>query len=441
MPKTKTMKKLLILTGFVFFLAGLDAQNFYDFKGVGARAAGMAFAFNAVADDATAISWNPAGITQLKKPELSLIQRVQVEEYIYRDLQDNSNDYDQKGKPYHTFDYLSFTYPLKINDRDLVLGISYQNQINYKFNYSLTYPNGDHEGTSKGTTTVNSISLCAGYTLNNFLSVGASFNKYFSLGNKNQWNYIFRLTDNTIPADYTAYVDQNEFYDFSGFNVIIGVFADLSAFDIPLKLAARVNTPLKLKNDFSSLTDYHYEYTDDDDYRIRKQDGSETYNIPWILGTGISYRIGDYLTIAADYDIKPFKDAERTFQYDLYDDKDYYPPRDELVDSSNLLVPSNDNLNQIRIGVEYILHPDFALIPVRIGWKNNPTNVANQDLNGLTTNQVNATSFNAGFGLISKNFSVDFAYEYYKYRHEGVNTFTGDHKLQSFILSLIVYIR
>ena len=39
--------------------------------GSGARAVGMGGAFIAVADDATAASWNPAGLTQLKKPEIS----------------------------------------------------------------------------------------------------------------------------------------------------------------------------------------------------------------------------------------------------------------------------------------------------------------------------------------------------------------------------------
>ena len=41
--------------------------------GSGARAAGMANAFVAVSDDGTAASWNPAGLAQLRKPELSLV--------------------------------------------------------------------------------------------------------------------------------------------------------------------------------------------------------------------------------------------------------------------------------------------------------------------------------------------------------------------------------
>ena len=41
--------------------------------GSGARAAGMGNAFIAVADDGTAASWNPAGLSQLRKSEFSLV--------------------------------------------------------------------------------------------------------------------------------------------------------------------------------------------------------------------------------------------------------------------------------------------------------------------------------------------------------------------------------
>ena len=41
--------------------------------GSGARAQGMGGAFIAVADDATAASWNPAGLVQLERPEFSFV--------------------------------------------------------------------------------------------------------------------------------------------------------------------------------------------------------------------------------------------------------------------------------------------------------------------------------------------------------------------------------
>jgi hypothetical protein len=44
-------------------------------RGSGARALGVAGAFTAVADDATAASWNPAGLIQLERPEASFMLR------------------------------------------------------------------------------------------------------------------------------------------------------------------------------------------------------------------------------------------------------------------------------------------------------------------------------------------------------------------------------
>src|SRR5207247_5699840 len=57
--------------------ASAAAQNIvFTRSGSGARAAGMANAFVAVSDDGTAASWNPAGLAQLRKPELSLVYSV-----------------------------------------------------------------------------------------------------------------------------------------------------------------------------------------------------------------------------------------------------------------------------------------------------------------------------------------------------------------------------
>src|SRR4249920_227564 len=41
--------------------------------GVGARALGMGGAFLARADDATAATWNPAGLSYLRRPEVSVV--------------------------------------------------------------------------------------------------------------------------------------------------------------------------------------------------------------------------------------------------------------------------------------------------------------------------------------------------------------------------------
>jgi long-subunit fatty acid transport protein len=48
-------------------------EGFATLVGAGARASGMGGAFTAIADDATAASWNPAGLAQLRQPEVSLV--------------------------------------------------------------------------------------------------------------------------------------------------------------------------------------------------------------------------------------------------------------------------------------------------------------------------------------------------------------------------------
>ena len=80
------MKKILILTAFLCLIYGTALSQSYvtDVSkvgttsaqflkiAVGSRAVGMGNAFVAVADDATAIYWNPAGLARLPQKEMSL---------------------------------------------------------------------------------------------------------------------------------------------------------------------------------------------------------------------------------------------------------------------------------------------------------------------------------------------------------------------------------
>jgi hypothetical protein len=68
--------RVLLVTAVVAAAATrVQAQSdvLYNRPGSGARAAGMANAFIGISDDGTAASWNPAGLGQLRKPEISLV--------------------------------------------------------------------------------------------------------------------------------------------------------------------------------------------------------------------------------------------------------------------------------------------------------------------------------------------------------------------------------
>jgi long-subunit fatty acid transport protein len=76
--------------------------------GAGPRALGMGGAFSAVADDATANTWNPAGMTQLERPEIAASvgwyqRRVRQEDGGSDDRDDVDLDHISAVLPFHAF--------------------------------------------------------------------------------------------------------------------------------------------------------------------------------------------------------------------------------------------------------------------------------------------------------------------------------------------------
>ena len=112
--------------------------------GSGARALGMGGAFTAVADDATAVSWNPAGLTNLEKPEFSVVGSFIMTKADAKDfsLADSAGSFDYSfcGDQDYTrsdLNFIGFTYPFIILDRFCVASLSYH-QI-YDFHSQLEY--------------------------------------------------------------------------------------------------------------------------------------------------------------------------------------------------------------------------------------------------------------------------------------------------------------
>ena len=104
-------------------------------RGSGARALGVAGAFTAVADDATAASWNPAGLVQLERPEASFMLRNT------RVVQDHHMDSESFSVGEDKFDdknlnYLSAVYPFRLAERNFVFSLNYQEA--YDFNQTFT---------------------------------------------------------------------------------------------------------------------------------------------------------------------------------------------------------------------------------------------------------------------------------------------------------------
>jgi len=94
-------------------------------SGSGARALGVAGAFTAIADDATAASWNPAGLTQLERPELSFVYRLKHDQLSHWS---GNSDYHVGEDNYenNALNYLSAVLPLRLFEHTAVFSLNYQ---------------------------------------------------------------------------------------------------------------------------------------------------------------------------------------------------------------------------------------------------------------------------------------------------------------------------
>jgi long-subunit fatty acid transport protein len=158
--------------------------------GSGARAAGMANAFIAVSDDGTAASWNPAGLGQLRKPELSFVsttlgQAVRVQGF--RTLDDLSAFTTARSSYRSTdLDFASLAVPATLWRKPTTFQGSWRRYypLDYREIVSMNReplaagapPAARIESNSDILGSVDVVSLAAAVKLTPRLSLGASYN-------------------------------------------------------------------------------------------------------------------------------------------------------------------------------------------------------------------------------------------------------------------------
>ena len=166
--------------------------------GSGARAQGMGGAFIAVADDATAASWNPGGLIQLERPEFSI-----VGSYAYRKRHINSSSHPESdgwnSVTREDLNYLSCALPFRAFDKNFVVSLNYQrlydfyNKLSFDYDYRSTGSSGIFQNVQTKTDfnqtgALKAVAPAIAVQLTPRLSVGATFNFWTdNLGYNNGW--------------------------------------------------------------------------------------------------------------------------------------------------------------------------------------------------------------------------------------------------------------
>jgi long-chain fatty acid transport protein len=147
--------------------------------GSGARAQGKAQAFIAVADDATAASYNPAGLVQLQQPEISVVGAY----FIRLERQDVTQP--GIGVENQTLDaanlnYLSAVYPFRLLGRNVVVSLNYQRLFDLQGAIDVASPFATIDGLqrvqSRQEGGLFTISPAVAVEITPNFSVGAAFN-------------------------------------------------------------------------------------------------------------------------------------------------------------------------------------------------------------------------------------------------------------------------
>jgi len=396
--------------------------------GAGARALGMAGAFLARADDATAASWNPAGLSYLRLPELSLVGKWDRFDVTTRSpgpsRLDDSDDR-RRGK---TFDFLAFTHPVDLGAVTGAVQFSFQRVISFSDSRDVLRNLNPIRIDTEGGFDV--LAFGTGLRVSRRWRLGFTLNRWF--------NGFTQVFDRGGAQPSLLRTD----FGFSGWNANLGLLYS------PVE---NLNLGLVGKTPFTGEVRQVLERANLDDPtgppQNRYDSALATYpqieiDFPGAIGLGASWRPSSPWTLSADY-TRTFWSKGKIFNYftlpfsgtPLEVLRNFYPerPYPTLLDPERL--PPQRDSEQVRMGVEFVANAGGALaFPIRAGYFNDRQYFVAED-----GSPPRFDGFTAGLGVIIGPILFDAAYSYERGSYLDVDM-SGNRirvKAQQVVFSLI----
>ncbi|HEY4744482.1 MAG TPA: outer membrane protein transport protein [Desulfuromonadaceae bacterium] len=408
------------------FAQQIEISSSLNPVGSGARAAGMGGAFIGIADDATAASWNPAGLVHLEKPEFSFAYG-----YFSRDQSYSSsthpelptdNSMDASG-----INYASFAYPFTLFDKNMVVSLNYQRLFdmnkNLKVNYNFNLGGGDRLNDSINFTQkgyLSTITPAFAIQVMPELYLGVALNIWSDFLGTCSWesNYNSTGTGSQGGLPVTDAIHATNKYTFSGLNTTLGFLVNLDKFSI----GGVFKSPFTANVDHTGTLAQSGSYTPVPYTAVTKE--TIQMDMPLSAGLGVAYRHNDNWTVGLDLYWTQWS------EYVLRDatGKEFNPITTKPISEGR---PSDTF--QVRLGSEYLFINGKSVIPVRAGLFYDPEPGAHgvDDFFG----------FSVGSGYSYGNYSFDIAYQFRKGNNvtgdipiDGVNSTITQHTLLSSLI-------
>lgn len=374
--------------------------------GSGARATGMGGAFISVADDATAASWNPAGLVQLEKPEVSAVYS-----YFNRNQEFDSKIHPEVGSEHgtdtHALNYASAAYPFVLFNRNMIVSLNYQRLYEMKkftrFNFLESTGDGPISQVAEFSQSGHLYALAPAFAvqIKPGLAVGATFNIWNDTVGTNGWNSTQK---NTLHANlFDGFVVSDEQIiekkktTFKGYNANFGLhwgFTDKLTLGLVYKTAFDADLVEKTtgRNSQTLYSGGNLVSSDTTHYSSRQK---RTMYMPASYGAGISYRHSDAWTVAADL----YRTDWSRFALKNEDGSRTNPLNKRPLSEGRLT-----DTTQVRLGTEYLFIKEKYVIPVRFGlfYDPEPAMKSPDDFYG----------FSIGTGYARGRVAFDMSYQY-----------------------------
>ena len=386
--------------------------------GSGARALGMGGAFIGVADDATAASWNPAGLIQLETPEVSIVGAYN------RRTEDTTYDAFPKASGPQTvstyeLNYLSGAYPFTALNRNMIVSLNVQHlyDFNKEVSYSYSFVDTvgpplslqdnvqwDQEGYFRPISPAYAVqivpSLSFGLTLNfwyNGLYDNYWKSKYRSNGSGTFVGFPFNVQtriDERYETDGLQ-IDSFEPSNWENINFNLGLMWNITN---KVTLGAVFKSPFEARLrhdfDFESTVVFPTNPGSNSQNVIRRRE-TVRVDFPMSYGIGLAARLSDALTLDLDVLRTHWSD------YVLIDAQGnkINPITGKLQRDSDI-----DDTTQVRFGGEYLIIGKTVVIPLRAGIFYDPE--------PAERNPDDFWGFSLGSGIAYKRYAFDLAYQY-----------------------------
>ena len=386
-PQKKTGKFLIINLFFIIIILinnsqcesfMLDLPSSFNPVGSGARAIGMGGSFIAIADDATAASWNPGGLIQLVKPELSVVSAS------FHRIEDNSFQYSDHNSRDQTvsnsnINYLSFSYPFSLLNRNMIISMNYQHlyDLSREWDLSESAINLSHE--QDGKLGAYGLAYCVRIIKNIYFGFTINFWKD-GIG-QNGWKVKEILVIRGRPS--TSLVE----YNMNGINANFGML---------WKYKQKLTFGAVLKLPFNALLNKQFINIIENGVNKNSKIYKETLEFPTSYGLGIGYKLSDNFYLSTDF----YRTNWHHFVHVDSKGIENSPLTGESIKVSNIKPTLH-----IRLGMEYLIvnTNKHIAIPIRAGlfYAPEPAKDRPDDFWGISL----------GTGITINNHCFDIAYK------------------------------